>query len=201
MDLLHKSAILDRVSRTDASRICIRPVLEQSQFGEVSFDMRLGADFQVSILTRRPYIGLVREKDFRGAQSYFRPTRRELGDRFILYPGQVALACTMEYIAIPADIYADILTRSSYTRLGIHMNTMIQPGYRGCFPLELFNHGNNPLELVVGSRVCQARFFQIDSNSDRHSADRKYFGQVRPVVSQAQDDPDLAKLNAIRENR
>jgi dCTP deaminase len=78
---------------------------------------------------------------------------------------------------------------------------MVQPGFRGCFPLDLFNHGNNPVELVVGSRICQARLFSLDLKSDSHSPARKYFGNVRPVASRAADDKDIEKLEAVREPR
>jgi dCTP deaminase len=110
---------------------------------------------------------------------------------------------TLEYVALPTDVYADILTRSSYTRLGIPLNTMIQPGYRGCIPIELFNESNNPVELIVGSRIVQARLFSTSFHSDynRGAGSRKYMGNVRPTVSRAADDPDLVLLHAIREQR
>jgi dCTP deaminase len=95
---------------------------------------------------------------------------------------------TLEYVALPADVYADILTRSSYARLGIPLNTMIQPGYRGCIAIELFNEGNNPVELIVGSRIVQARLFSTSFHSNYNSGagSRKYMGNVRPTVSRAQ---------------
>ncbi|WP_442868621.1 dCTP deaminase domain-containing protein [Bradyrhizobium sp. CCBAU 51745] len=61
-------------------------------------------------------------------------TRREPGDTFVLHPGQLALTTTPKYVGPPADVHADVLTRSSYTRSGIHLNTMIQPGYRRLLP-------------------------------------------------------------------
>jgi dCTP deaminase len=123
--------------------------------------------------------------------------------RFILYPNQVVLACSLEYIALPTDVYADLPTRSSYTRLGVHMNTMVQPGFRGCFPVELFNASNNPVELVVGSRIFQARMFTTgrESNYAAGAEPRKYFGNVRPTLSRAPDDRDLSHLYEIQERR
>ncbi|WP_271598505.1 hypothetical protein [Bradyrhizobium sp. CCBAU 45384] len=41
-------------------------------------------------------------------------TRRELGDIFVLYPSQLALTTTPKYVGLPADVHADVLTRSSY---------------------------------------------------------------------------------------
>jgi dCTP deaminase len=106
------------------------------------------------------------------------------------------LATTVEYLSLPSNIYTDISVRSSYARLGIGVSTSLQPGWRGCVPLELFNHGNTPVELVVGSCVCQAKFFEIQSQVSyvREGAVRKYFGSIRPVVSRAERDKDLAVL-------
>jgi len=74
---------------------------------------------------------------------------------------------------------------------------MIQPGFRGCLPLELFNHGSTPVELIVGSRVCQARFYELQAGDEYLTSQptpRKYFGAVRPVVSRADKDEDLVQL-------
>lgn len=204
MALLHKDELQRRLGVTGEESLFIDPLLDQSQIGEVTVDLRLGCDFLVSILTRRPYISTVKaDPAFRGIASYFQTTRREFGDSFVLYPNQLALTTTLEFVALPSDVYADVLTRSSYTRLGIHLNTMIQPGYRGCFPIELFNESNNPVELVVGARIFQARLFAGPFKSSYHGATtpRKYLGNVRPTASRAADDPDLDRLARIKEKR
>jgi dCTP deaminase len=195
MTLIQRKEIVRRLGLTDSKRLFIDPLLEEGQVGEVSVDLRLGPDFLVSLLTRKPSIDVSRG-GHRSVDSFFRTTRRDLGDKFVLYPGQVVLATTLEYIGLPSDLYADILSRSSYTRLGLHLGTMIQPGYRGCFSLELFNHGNNPIELLVGSRIVQARFFKLSKSSpyQQGGTNRKYLGNVRPVVSGAQLDTELPRL-------
>lgn len=197
-----KSEILERLSRTDGLRLGIEPLLDETQIGEMTVDLRLGYDFLVSIVTRRPYIGVARDDErFRPISTYFQPTRRELGERFILYPDQVVLTTTLEYIALPSDCYADVLTRSSYTRLGISVSTMVQPGFRGCFSIELFNHGNNPIELVVGAKMFQMRLTKLSDGLTYGGLDRKYFGNVRPTPSRAADDEDLQKLKTISERQ
>lgn len=196
-----KKEILERLSREDGLGLWIEPLLDQKQIGELTVDLRLGYDFLVSIVTRRPYIGIARDNErFRAISTYFQPTRRELGERFILYPDQVVLATTLEYIALPSDCYADVLSRSSYTRLGISVNTMVQPGFRGCFSVELFNHGNNPVELVVGAKMFQMRLTQVADGMAYGALERKYFGHVRPTPSRAADDEDLVRLRAISEH-
>jgi len=176
-------------------------MLDENQIGEISVDLRLGYDFLVSIVTRRPFIGLTKsDPGFRSMSSYFQPTRRELGERFVLYPGQVALTTTLEYVALPTDVYADILTRSSYTRLGISMNTMVQPGFRGCLSAELFNHGNSPIELVVGAKMFQMRLTKVDGDVGYGGIARKYFGNIRPVASRAAEDSDMARLAKLNQH-
>jgi dCTP deaminase len=204
LELLHKSEIERRLKLGGEGALHIDPLIDVGQIGEVSVDLRLGCDFLVSVLTRRSFISVVKgDKDFRPIRTYFQMTRREFGDRFVLYPGQIALAVTLEYISLPGDVYADVLTRSSYTRLGIPLNTMIQPGFRGCFPIELFNESNNPVELVVGSRLFQTRLFSLSAPREYAAGaePRKYFGNVRPTASLAADDGDQERLDRIRERR
>ncbi|MBZ9764809.1 dCTP deaminase [Mesorhizobium sp. CA8] len=193
-----RSDILGRLGKVGPTGLWIDPLLDEGQIGEVTVDLRLGYDFLVSIVTRRPFIGIVRDDErFRSIPSYFQPTRRELGDRFILYPDQVVLATTLEYIALPSDCYADIFTRSSFTRLGIGLSTMVHPGFRGCFSVELFNHGNNPIELVVGAKMFQMRLTKLADEMKYGGIERKYFGNVRPTPSRAADDNDLQRLSNL----
>jgi dCTP deaminase len=200
VQLLSKAELESRLTRSDDTAIRIDPLLDKRQVGEVSIDLRLGYDFLVSINTRKSFINTTRDgDDFRPVSTYFNATRRELGDRFMLYPGQVVLTTTLEYVSLPGDCYADLLSRSSYNRLGLHMNTMFQPGYRGCLSAELFNHGNSAVELVVGSRIFQCRLFELQTaTAYEGSGARKYLGNVRPVPSAAADDWDASKLRAIR---
>lgn len=41
------------------------------------------------------------------------------GDVFHLHPGQLVLAATLEYLVMPPDLAAQVITRSSYGRLGL----------------------------------------------------------------------------------
>lgn len=200
MELLVRSEIIKSLRTDEDDSLFLDPLLEKSQIGNVTVDLRLGYDFLVSILTRKPYIGLShRNQPLRGISSYFLETRRDIGEKFVLYPSQLVLATTLEFLSLPSNLYVDVISRSSYTRLGIHVNTMVQPGFRGCIPLELFNHGNNAIELVVGSRLCQARFFRISSQKKylQENPSRKYVCDVRPTVSKADLDDDFKKLSAI----
>lgn len=203
MHLLNKIELLESYESDDPKSLHINPLLNRNQIGNFTIDLRLGYDFLVSIMTRKPSIELYPSKSHEVHQpirTFFQETRRDIGDRFIVYPNQVVLATTLEYVSFPPDCYADVLSRSSYTRLGLSLNTMIQPGYRGCISLELFNHGNTPLELIVGSRVCQIRIFRNEGEGNYLDQEdqRKYFGNVRPTISAAENDSELVILNRSR---
>lgn len=201
MELLNKAALIESLKADTPDSLFIDPILDpEQQIGEVTIDLRLGYDFQVSVTTRKASIDLSREDvGHRPIATYFQETRRNLGDKFVLYPHQVVIANTVEYVSLPSDTFADILSRSSYTRLGVHINTMVQPNYRGCITLELFNHGNTPIELVVGCRLVQARFFKCDASHQylRNGSERKYLGDVRPTISRADNDADLNILRKL----
>jgi len=167
----------------------------------MSVDVRLGYDFLVSVMNRQPTIRILADQadNQPGPRAHFQETRREIGDRFVLYPNQLVLGTSLEYFAMPDNAYAEVSARSSYSRLGLSVGGTLQPGFRGCVPLELLNHGNVPVELTVGARVCQVRFLGLSETSDYHAegSDRKYYGQVRPVVSKAQHDEELSRLSKL----
>ena len=207
MKLVSRSAILAALGSSERESLFIDPLLERdSQVNATGVDLRLGYDFLVSITTRRPSIELAPNGDRgrRSIASYFQETRRDLGDTFLLYPNQVALTTTLEYVSIPRNMFADIVTRSSFNRLGVQLATSVQPGYRGCVSLELVNHGQSPIELVVGGRIVEARFYEIDGELDYIEptrALRKYLANVRPIVSQADKDRELVSLAKIKVKR
>jgi dCTP deaminase len=195
VSLLHKGEVMELLRQSNDG-LHIDPLLDpQEQIGEVSVDLRLGCDFCVSVFTRNPSLELrPSSHEGRGIPTHFQTTRRDIGDSFILYPRQVVLGTTLEYISLPRNIYADISPRSSYLRLGLTTSSHIQPGYRGCASLEMFNNGNIPIELIVGCRLVQARLFRVSGDTDYSSRTRKYHTIVRPTLSKAGDDADLNRL-------
>lgn len=200
MSLWTRKQIREALSGVDGAgpRLHIFPLLSDDQLGQMSIDIRLGYDFLVSVLNRQPTIQIRGSVPHiaPGPKAHFQETRREIGDTFVLYPNQLVLGTSIEYFAIPDDAYAEISPRSSYSRLGLSVGGIMQPGFRGCVPLELLNHGNVPVELTVGARICQVRILEIDEDADYHgeATERKYYGQVRPTVSKAALDEELELL-------
>lgn len=178
--------------------LIIRPLLDNNQIGQISIDFRLGYDFLVSIQGREPFIDTSMNSNGRKPiGTFFQPTRRKLGDTFILHPNQTVLATSLEFVKLPDDIFATLTMRSSYSRLGITISTFIQPGYCGCISLELTNLNKNPINLTVGSTIFQARFVKLNETVKYFNRPRKYLCQVRPKATVINDDDDLKTLHQI----
>lgn len=180
-----------------SDKLIIRPLLSNKQFGELTLDLRLGTDFLVSIQGREPFIDATGNPESRPIHSFFQETKRLIGEEFFLHPHQTVLCSSLEYLKIPNNIFLTLSTRSSYNRLGISINSIVQPGYCGCLSLELTNNNNNPIKLLVGACIIQARFFQLENVTEYFNSKRKYSCQVRPLPSKADKDEDLKILNSL----
>lgn len=179
-------------------KMFIRPLLEDSQVSHIGIDFRLGCNFLVSVHGREAFINTSLNSGTSAGQSdvrrFFQESRRQLGETFILYPNQTVLASSLEYVKMPKDHMLTLYMRSSYSRLGLTVSTIVQPGYCGCLSIELTNNNNNPINLVVGARVFQGVLIPSDTESDYFSNPRKYICSVRPEPSAANADSDIKTL-------
>jgi dCTP deaminase len=190
-------------SLIDKKELYIRPLLSEDQIGEVGIDFRLGYDFLVSIQGREAYINASKNdwiggRSQRNIRQFFQSTRRQIGETFILHPHQTVLAVTLEYVKVPDDCILKLFMRSSYSRLGITISTIAQPGYCGCLSIELTNNNYNPINIAVGARILQGILYKVsDSTTYFNPAGRKYICQVRPEPSAVLNDSDLTVLNQL----
>jgi dCTP deaminase len=181
--------------------LIIEPLLENSQIGEMSVDLRIGTDFLTLHQGRQAYIDTTQNLiENRPIKSHFTETRRRVGEGFLLHPSQPTLFSTLEYLKLPEDVYALLTLRSSYSRLGLTISTIIQPGYCGCASIEIVNTGNTPIKILSGTRFVQARFIRLHDKSEYFKTQRKYTCQVRPVSSKANEDEDLINLLKLNED-
>jgi len=182
----------------DSKELVIDPLLDDSQIGEISIDLRIGTDFLTSQLGRDPYLDAsVDGVEKPPLKSFFNETRRNIGESFLFHPSQVVLFSTLEYIKLPNDVIAILSTRSSYSRLGLSTSTIIQPGYCGCISVEVNYSGNTPINVLSGARLVQARFYKLEGETEYFNGPRKYICQVRPIASKANEDADLRILDRI----
>ena len=87
------------------------------------------------------------------------------GSQITLYPGEVILATTQEYIKMPRDVVADLKLKSSLGRLWLNhsLSGWIDPNFQGQVTLELQNLGPWPRILTAGMRIAQLVFMQMES--------------------------------------
>ena len=184
----------------DKKQLCISPLLDEAQIGDLAIDFRLGTDFLVSIHGSNPFIDAsLNNEDSFPIKNSFQETRRKLGETFLFHPNQTVLASSLEYIKLPRNLYMELTLRSSYLRLGLTLSAIVQPGYCGCISIELTNVNQVPLNLTVGAAIVQGRFFQMGEDSNYFSRKRKYMCQVRPLLSAVAADSDFKILHKIWE--
>lgn len=125
-------------------KIIIDPISDD-QIQPASIDLRLGNHWLVAEPNNRANLSTkIRYKSLNN-------------NKFILYPGNMVLATTMERVSLPLDICARLEGRSSVGRLGIfvHNAGFIDPGWDGQITLELINMGNSSMLLDTGRRIAQ----------------------------------------------
>ncbi len=80
---------------------------------------------------------------------------------------------TMETMALPADITAQIWIRSSYARKGILGSFgFIDAGFRGQLTLSFYNSSGDQLHISRGERVAQVVFLAMSSAAERDYSSR-----------------------------
>jgi len=195
---LNKDGILfkDEINKLiSKGELTIVPLLEEDQIGEISIDLRIGTDFLAQQQGRDAFIDTTNDQiTSRPIKSHFRETRRRTGETLLLNPSQPILFSTLEYIKLPSDVYGVLTLRSSYSRLGLTLSSIIQPGYCGCASIEVTNNGSTPIKIMSGSRFAQLRLIRIKRNSNYFNSERKYNCQVRPIASKANEDKELNQL-------
>lgn len=182
------------------SELIITPLLEDDQIGQISVDLRVGTDFLTSQQGRDAFIDTTND-DFgiRPIKNFFTETRRHVGEPFLIHPHQTILFSSLEYIKLPKNVFGILSCRSSYSRLGLSISTILQPGYCGCVSIEMLYAGYTPIRILSGARIVQIRLYRLGEDSEYFKFPRKYACQVRPIPSKANEDDDLLVLRTLSE--
>ena len=102
------------------------------------------------------------------------------GSECIIPPNSFALARTVEYFRIPANVLTICLGKSTYARCGIIVNvTPLEPEWEGHVTLEFSNTTNLPAKIYANEGVAQMLFFESDEYCETTYRTRggKYQGQ------------------------
>lgn len=96
------------------------------------------------------------------------PTREPeefYAESIVLFPNEVILATTREYIKLPRNVVADLKLKSTLGRLWLNhsLSGWVDCNFQGQITLELQNLGPYPRKLHTGMRVAQLVFMAMES--------------------------------------
>lgn len=103
-------------------------------------------------------------------------------DTMFLAPGDFALGVTVERIALPTDLMAELKDKSTWARRGIAVqNTVFEPGWRGYPTVELSNHGPHIVRVPAGAPIGQLIFHVLDAPTCAPYAGKYQDQPQRPI--------------------
>lgn len=197
--------ILDRLTTTDLEkRIVVAPLLEpteQLRADQASIDIRLGFEFALVIPSAQGAIDEFEHTDSAALlKSVYSREYVPLGKRIVIHPHEFILASTLEYIRLPQDLMAYVLSRSTWGRLGLIVATAvgIQPGFAGSLTLELRNLGETPLALYPGQAVAQLIFHEIKGGKVSGHGLGQYSGHTDILPRKMSSERTRKKLGSLR---
>lgn len=158
-EVLNKAEIEARLRRGEpGKRLIISPLLSTDQIADGAVDLRLASEFLITRRTAFSTLDIALSQQFqRNAERYQIHTYVPYGEKFVLHPSELILGSTFEYICLPSDLFAYILSRSCWGRLGLVVATAapVNPEFKGCLTLEMVNLGEVPLTLYPGLPIAQ----------------------------------------------
>jgi len=179
-------------------RLVVTPLLEQ-RIQSGTLDLRLGTKFVLGRRARQTCVDPLEIDEFeaRRLQEYVDVPFHEY---FVLHPNQLVLAGSLEYLSLPPGLAAQVITRSTYGRMGVISATAIHvhPGYKGCLTFELLNLGQVPIRLHPGLRVAQLVFYR--AGKEPPELRQKYRLATRPEFPKMWEDDDTRILKKLRKD-
>ena len=177
----------------DPQSLVITPLLnEKNAFSADSVDMRLGSHFLLPQVPPQPFLTL----DSQRARAGYLRVHVPWGRYLVVPAHQTVLGATLEFIKIPVDLSAQILTKSSIARTFVVIETApwVHPSYRGCLTLEIANVSNTPLLLYPGIPIGQLILQSVGMDAipkEDTNLSGNYLGPVYPEA------PKFRKLSEV----
>lgn len=152
---------------------------------EASYDVSLGDEFLLPVQVHDRWTGI---GDFVSPELQDGCKWSKISGKFLLMPGQAALAHTVETVTLPDNICARVLDKSTWARLFLQVkNTFIDPGFSGQVTLELHNEGPWPLVLTPGVGIAQLVFERLSAPCRKPYRGR-YQGQTGVTAPKPAED-------------
>lgn len=167
------------------ARVNIIEPFEWDMLQPASVDVRLSGEFR-RFATHR-YEAIDPEASQAGLTEL---VKVDPDQRFVLHPGEFALASTVESITLPPWLAGRLEGKSSLGRLGLLTHSTagwIDPGFTGQVTLELANVAKLPIKLRPGMRIGQLCLYRTTSPVQRPygtiGLGSHYQGQQGPTES------------------
>ena len=186
MTVLGRNKIIEYMEKDELSdRLVVTPILEPSQIGPGSIDIRVGNDFVIARKGHLASIDPARRRQSLKQYQYHHHVNVQ--QRFVLHPHQLVLASTLEYLRLPTSLSASVTSRSRWGRAGlvIATATAIHPGFDGTITLEMVNLGEVPLIIYPGLRVAQLVISKCEGGGEY---DGQYSSQTDPNFATVEGD-------------
>jgi dCTP deaminase len=197
-----KQLLSENVNETD--RITIIGLNDiESQIGPCSIDLRLSDE--ITRFKPSRFYTIFDSKQSKNPQIYNSPTHENEG--FVIAPGELILAKSIEIVKLPKNRFGLITGRSSFSRLGIEIQLtqdLLQPGRFGVIPFQLKNNSPLPIRLYPGIRIAQLLVGQLDQDCEKgydESPNAKYKNETGVKTYQYKGDPESEKQYDILENK
>jgi dCTP deaminase len=146
------------------------------------YDVRVGTHFKIFTPTPRTGgITVVDPKNFTDDLMVEVDTAVLGTDHVIIPPNSFALCETVEWLAIPRDVLAICVGKSTYARCGLIVNvTPLEPEWRGKVTLEISNTTPLPARVYSNEGIAQLIFLKADEVCEKSYADKagKYQDQT-----------------------
>ena len=170
----------------DAGRIILNP-FDSALVQPSSVDVRLHRFFRLFDNHKYSHIDPAEDQP-----ELTRLVEVDVGDDFVLHPGEFVLASTVEQVTLGTDIAARVEGKSSLGRLGLLTHAtagFVDPGFTGHVTLELSNVATLPIKLWPGMKIGQLCFFQLSSPAEfpygSGELGSHYQGQRGPTASRS----------------
>jgi len=176
----------DIIREIENGRLRFAPEIPKDRIGQVSVDLLLGRKFTTFKIGASSSIELDPSTIWESGPDIWKD---EESDSFVLEPGKLVLAQTLETVCLPNDLAGLVEGRSTYARLGIGVHVTapkIDPGFQGTITLEMANHGPLPIKLRAGShKPAQLMLFRLSTPLE----ESQLYGAAAEDVFQYQNTP------------
>lgn len=123
-----------------------------------------------SIRARRIFTPFAERTRFNGVTYGLGPAGYDvrIAEELRLFPGEAALASTLEHFDMPLDVLGKVADKSTWARKFIAcQNTIVEPGWRGYLTLEISNHGREVIIIEKGTAIAQIILHLLDQPTEQ----------------------------------